>query len=324
MEFILFLVTLFFVHTLIKVIYDYYRNYQEEQRIAAIDQAEHNKKLQIQTERLHQKEMQERLLAKYKIEKIRNVENEARKRIQWFKYHSLQGGIILNGHEYNGNEFKKMSSTITQMVGYPGSDELNNFISSYDLAVTAIQEIQNTNKILDSSFPDYNRIFEKLEPKKITPYSDQALLITHVIGENEFAFTNVFISLMRTIIMNYRFLNTTNLDETKKVKLNISYILYQSYKEKSLTSGVIEAVNHTVSEVIKYQKNDHRSYFLGLVNGYLQIDFNLKLSKTATDPLPYPNMQFDEAEMNDLIENTLGEHKINVSPSFASYVKVNT
>ena len=91
-----------------------------------------------------------------------------------------------------------------------------------------------------------------------------------------------------------------------------------------MASGVINAVNHTVSEVIKYQKNDHRSYFLGLVNGYLQIDFNLKLSKTTTDPLPYPNVKFDEAEMDNLIENTLAEHKINVSPSFASYVKVNT
>lgn len=324
MEFILFLSALFFVHTLLKVIYDYYINYKEEQKIAAIDRAEHNKKLQIQTERLHQREMQERQLAKYKIEKIRNVENEARKRIQWFKYYSLQGSLIHDEHEYNGKTFNKMSSTIIQMVGYPDSDELNNFISSYHLAVNTIQEIQNTKKILDSSFPDYNRIFEKFETKKTTSYLDQTLLITYETGDNEFAFTNVFISLMRTIIMNYRFLNTTNLDETKKAKLNISYILYQSYKEKSLASGVIKAVDHAASEVAKYQKNDHRSYFLGLVNGYLEIDFNLKLLKTANCPLSYPDMEFDEAEMDNLIENTLGEHKINVSPSFVSYVKVNT
>ena len=325
MEFILFLLAFFFVPTLIKVLYDFYINIKTEQKIEVLEQAERQRILLEQTERLHQREMQKRELSNYKINKIRDVEDEARKRIQWYNFHSLQSGLTDDRQEFNNKSFKIMSPDIIEMVGYPDDDELKNFISSYNLALTAIQEIQNTNKILDNSFPDYNRIFKKTEIEKSNSNLEFPLQITYETGENEFAFTNGFISLMRAMIMNYRFLNTTNLDETKKATLNIGYILYQSYKEKSLSSNVIQAVDKIVCHVIQYQKNDLKSYFLGLVNGYIEIDFNLKLIKNAnSQSYSYPEMKYDETELENLIENTLSEHNINVSPTFTSYIKANT
>ena len=325
MEFILFLLAFFFVPTLIKVLYDFYINIKTEQKIEVLEQAERKRILLEQTERLHQREMQKRELSNYKINKIRDVEDEARKRIQWYNFHSLQSGLTDDRQEFNNKSFKIMSPDIIEMVGYPDDDELKNFISSYNLALTAIQEIQNTNKILDNSFPDYNRIFKKTEIEKSNSNLKFPLQITYETGENEFAFTNGFISLMRAMIMNYRFLNTTNLDETKKATLNIGYILYQSYKEKSLSSNVIQAVDTIVCHVIQYQKNDLKSYFLGLVNGYIEIDFNLKLIKNASSQsYNYPEMKYDETELENLIENTLSEHNINVSPTFTSYIKANT
>jgi len=325
MEFILFLLTFFFVPALIKVLYDFYINIKTEQKTELFERAERQRILLEQTERLHQREMQKRELSNYKINKIRDVEDEARKRIQWFNYHSLQSGLTDDRQEFDNKVFKKMSSAIIQIAGYPDDDELNNFISSYNLALNAIQEIQNTNKILDNSFPDYNRIFKKIEIEKSNSNLELPLQIAYEIGENEFAFTNGFISVMRTMIMNYRFLNETNLDEIKKATLNINYILYQSYKEKSLASDVTQAVNTIVSHVIQYQKNDHKSYFLGLVNGYIEIDFNLKLIKNSnSQSYSYPEMKYDETEMENLIENTLSDPNINVSPTFTSYIKANT
>lgn len=325
MEFILFLLAFFFVPTLIKVLYGFYINIKAEERIRAFEIAERQKTLLVQAERLDQREKQERSLSKYKINKMRDIEDEARKRIQWHNYHSLQDGLPYDIPEFDGKTFKKISSVIAKTIDYPTKDELKNFISSYNLALIAIQEIQKTNKILDSTYPDYNRIFKKIEIKKISSNFDQPLQITYETGENEFAFTNWFISFMRTIIMNYRFLNTTDLDETKKATLNISYILYQSYKEKSIDSSVIQTVNTIVSQVIKYQKNDHKSYFLGLINGYIEIDFNLKFLKYANSrSFDYPKMDFDEIEMDNLIEDTLNEYKINVSPTFTSYIKINS
>jgi len=326
MEFVLFLLAFFFVPTLIKVLYDYYINIKAEQRIKAVERAELQKNLRIKAERLHQKEMQERELSNYKINKICDVEDEARKRIQWYNYyHVLQSGPTHERQEFDNKTFKKISSTITQIAGYPSGDELKNFISSYNLALTAIQEIQNTNKILDSSFPDYNRIFKKTEIAKINLNSRPTPQITPEIRENASPLTNWFISTMKTMIMNYRFLNETNLNETKKATLNIGYLLYQSYKEKSLAPSVIQALDTVAFEVNKYKESDHKSYFIGLINGYIEIDFNLKLLKNVnSQSLGNPEMEFDETEIQDLIESTLLEHQINVSPSFTSYIKANT
>ncbi|SKC19747.1 restriction endonuclease [Dyadobacter psychrophilus] len=141
-------------------------------------------------------------------------------------------------------------------------------------------------------------------------------------------FMNVSLSIaMNTIVLDVmnRSERKVNISDKKMVFLNVGFMLFQSYKGRSMRKDVLESISELAENVITInQQNDKRKYLRELIYGYIEIDFFLRHENDPNGSyISYKALRENRDKIDDAIQASISNHKIDINPKFALYVKNN-